>query len=129
MIGLLKKRFAHYVEEGKKVPLDVLAFLSNVDEPSVIADTIALHLSLALPKKQALLEALNVCIRLELLVGMLDEEIELMAMEGKINQRILDQMDNRKRRVYLDEQIKAIQHEIGSSWTPSMRMRVKSLGG
>ena len=106
-------QFEQYVTVSKKVPNEVMTSLSGIDEPGRLADTIAAHMSLDLPQKQELLETVSVKERLEHLLGLMDSEIDLIQVEKRIRGRVKKQMEKSQREYYLNEQMKAIQKELG----------------
>ena len=105
--------FDQYVKLNKKVPPEVLTSLSNIDEPSRLADTMAAHMSLKLDEKQLVLEMFDVQQRLEHLMTLMESESDLLQMEKKIRGRVKRQMEKNQREYYLNEQMKAIQKELG----------------
>ena len=105
--------FEQYVKSNRKLPPELLQTLSGIEEPARLADTIAAHLGVRLADKQRLLEALDVAVRLELLVGLVDGEIDVQQMEKRIRGRVKSQMEKSQREYYLNEQMKAIQKELG----------------
>ncbi|WP_316368005.1 endopeptidase La [Candidatus Thiodiazotropha sp. CDECU1] len=105
--------FDQYVKLNKKVPPEVLTSLSSIDEPSRLADTIAAHMSLKLEEKQHVLEIPNVRERLEHLMGLMEGENDILQMEKRIRGRVKRQMEKNQREYYLNEQMKAIQKELG----------------
>jgi ATP-dependent Lon protease len=105
--------FEQYVNLGKKVPAEVLSALSGIDEPGRLADTIAAHMSLDLAKKQEILEIVSTSERVERLMGLMEGEIELFQVEKRIRGRVKKQMEKSQREYYLNEQMKAIQKELG----------------
>ncbi|WP_237060778.1 endopeptidase La [Microbulbifer sediminum] len=106
-------QFEQYVSVSKKVPNEVITSLSGIDEPGRLADTIAAHMSLELGQKQELLETASVKERLETLLGLMDSEIDLIQVEKRIRGRVKKQMEKSQREYYLNEQMKAIQKELG----------------
>ncbi|MCX2801393.1 endopeptidase La [Microbulbifer thermotolerans] len=106
-------QFEQYVSISKKVPNEVITSLSGIDEPGRLADTIAAHMSLELAQKQELLETASVKERLEQLLGLMDSEIDLIQVEKRIRGRVKKQMEKSQREYYLNEQMKAIQKELG----------------
>lgn len=106
-------QFEQYVNLSKKVPVEVITSLSGIDEPGRLADTIAAHLSLDLAKKQSILETADIRERVENLLTMMDAEVDLFHVEKKIRGRVKKQMEKSQREYYLNEQIKAIQKELG----------------
>lgn len=111
----LLKRFDEYVSMSKKVPPEVMTSLSGIDEPGRMADTIAAHMSLELSQKQDILEMFSVLKRLEHLVSLMDAEADLFQVEKRIRGRVKKQMEKSQREYYLNEQMKAIQRELGDS--------------
>jgi ATP-dependent Lon protease len=105
--------FEKYVNVSKKVPNEVLTSLSGIDEPGRLADTIAAHMSVDLQEKQNILEMSSVKARLEHLMSLMDSEIDLFQVEKKIRGRVKKQMEKSQREYYLNEQMKAIQKELG----------------
>lgn len=106
-------QFEQYVNLSKKVPVEVITSLSGIDEPGRLADTIAAHMSLDLPKKQSILEMADIHERIEHLLDLMDAEVDLFHVEKKIRGRVKKQMEKSQREYYLNEQIKAIQKELG----------------
>lgn len=106
-------QFEQYVNLSKKVPVEVITSLSGIDEPGRLADTIAAHMSLDLPKKQSVLEMADIHERIEHLLDLMDAEVDLFHVEKKIRGRVKKQMEKSQREYYLNEQIKAIQKELG----------------
>jgi len=114
--GLLRStlaQFEKYVNLSKKVPAEVLTSLTGIDDPGRLADTIAAHLSVALAEKQNILEVADVRARLEHLMGLMEAEIDLFQVEKRIRGRVKKQMEKSQREYYLNEQMKAIQKELG----------------
>ncbi|MGE6332855.1 endopeptidase La, partial [Stenotrophomonas sp. NPDC077659] len=109
----LMSLFEQYVKTNRKLPPELLQTLSGIDEPARLADTIAAHISVRLADKQRLLETLAVGERLEMLVGLVDGEIDVQQMEKRIRGRVKSQMEKSQREYYLNEQMKAIQKELG----------------
>ena len=105
--------FDQYVKLNKKVPPEVLTSLSGIEEPGRLADTIAAHMSLKLEEKQQVLEIFSVRERLEHLMSMIDNEIDMLQVEKRIRGRVKQQMEKSQREYYLNEQMKAIQKELG----------------
>ncbi|MEP5765507.1 MAG: endopeptidase La [Halieaceae bacterium] len=106
-------QFEKYVNLSKKVPGEVLTSLSGIDEPGRLADTIAAHMSVDLEQKQTILEIAGVRERLEHLMGLMESEIDLFQVEKRIRGRVKKQMEKSQREYYLNEQMKAIQKELG----------------
>ncbi len=109
----LMSLFEQYVKTNRKLPPELLQTLAGIDEPARLADTIAAHISVRLADKQRLLETLPVGERLEMLVGLVDGEIDVQQMEKRIRGRVKSQMEKSQREYYLNEQMKAIQKELG----------------
>ncbi len=109
----LLSRFEHYVNLSKKVPAEVMTSLSGIDEPGRLADTIAAHMSLELAQKQEVLEIASLNDRLEHLVALMEAEVDLFQVEKRIRGRVKKQMEKSQREYYLNEQMKAIQKELG----------------
>jgi ATP-dependent Lon protease len=105
--------FDQYVKLNKKVPPEILTSLSGIDEPGRLADTIAAHMSLKLEEKQKILEINNCRARLERLMVLIEGEIDIMQIEKRIRGRVKQQMEKSQREYYLNEQMKAIQKELG----------------
>ena len=105
--------FDQYVKLNKKVPPEILTSLSGIDDPSRLADTIAAHMSLKLDEKQEILEIQNPRERIEHIMSKIEGEIELMQIEKRIRGRVKQQMQKSQREYYLNEQMKAIQKELG----------------
>jgi ATP-dependent Lon protease len=105
--------FDQYVKLNKKVPPEVLTSLTSIDDPSRLADTMAAHMSLKLDEKQRVLEMADVRERIEHLMTLMESENELLQMEKRIRGRVKRQMEKNQREYYLNEQMKAIQKELG----------------
>ncbi len=105
--------FEKYVNLNKKVPPEILSSLSGIDEPDRLSDAIAAHLGLKVTDKQKILEITSVKERLEHLVSLVEGEIDLLQVEKRIRGRVKQQMDKSQREYYLNEQMKAIQKELG----------------
>lgn len=105
--------FEQYVKTNRKLPPELMQTLSGIDEPGRLADTIAAHLGVRIGDKQKLLETHGVGSRLELLVGLVDGEIDVQQLEKRIRGRVKSQMEKSQREYYLNEQMKAIQKELG----------------
>ncbi|NQY03916.1 MAG: endopeptidase La [Halieaceae bacterium] len=114
--GILRStvgQFEKYVNLSKKVPAEVLTSLTGIDEPGRLADTIAAHMSVDLEEKQKILEISGIRGRLEHLMGLMEAEIDLFQVEKRIRGRVKKQMEKSQREYYLNEQMKAIQKELG----------------
>ena len=106
-------QFEQYVKLNKKVPPEILSSLSGIDDPSRLADTIAAHMSIKIEEKQSVLEKVNVRERLEFMINLMETEIDLLNVEKRIRGRVKSQMEKSQREYYLNEQMKAIQKELG----------------
>ena len=106
-------QFEQYVKLNKKVPPEILASLTSIDDPGRLADTIAAHLSVKIEQKQEILEIESRRERLEHMIARLEEEIDLLQVEKRIRGRVKRQMEKSQREYYLNEQMKAIQKELG----------------
>lgn len=113
LIRSLMSQFEQYIKLNKKIPPEVLSSLASIDEPGRLADTIAAHLVLKVDDKQELLETTDVGIRLERLMAAIEGEIDLLQVEKRVRGRVKRQMEKSQREYYLNEQIKAIQKELG----------------
>jgi ATP-dependent Lon protease len=109
----LMSLFEQYVKTNRKLPPELLSTLSGIDDPSRFADTVSAHLTTRLSDKQMLLETLNIGERLEMLMGFVDGEIDVQQIEKRIRGRVKSQMEKSQREYYLNEQMKAIQKELG----------------
>ncbi len=105
--------FDQYVKLNKKIPPEILTSLSGIDDPSRLADTIAAHMSLKLDEKQEILEIQDPRKRIEHIMSKIEGEIDLMQIEKRIRGRVKQQMEKSQREYYLNEQMKAIQKELG----------------
>jgi ATP-dependent Lon protease len=105
--------FDQYVKLNNKIPPEVLNSLSGIDDPSRLADTMAAHMTLKVHEKQAILETADVEKRLENLMTLMEGEVDLLEMEKRIRVRVKQQMEKNQREYYLNEQMKAIQKELG----------------
>ncbi|EGZ6884314.1 endopeptidase La [Vibrio cholerae] len=106
-------QFEGFIKLNKKIPPEVLTSLNGIDEAARLADTIAAHMPLKLVDKQKVLELLDVSERLEFLMGQMESEIDLLQVEKRIRTRVKKQMEMSQREYYLNEQMKAIQKELG----------------
>jgi ATP-dependent Lon protease len=106
-------QFEQYVKLNKKVPPEILTSLSGIDEPGRLADTVAAHMSLKLSEKQRILEIQDIKTRLEQILGIIEGEIDVLQIEKRIRGRVKQQMEKSQREYYLNEQMKAIQKELG----------------
>ena len=107
------QQFDQYVKLNKKIPPEILTSLAGIDDAGRLADTIAAHLPLKLEQKQVILEIFNVAKRHEHLLGQLEAELDILQVEKRIRGRVKRQMEKSQREYYLNEQVKAIQKELG----------------
>lgn len=107
------QQFDQYVKLNKKIPPEILTSISAIDDPGRLADTIAAHLPLKLENKQVVLDLSDVKLRLENLFEQLDREVDILNVDKKIRGRVKRQMEKNQRDFYLNEQVKAIQKELG----------------
>ena len=108
-------QFESYIKLNKKIPPEVIVSINQIEENSKLADTVASHLALKIPEKQDLLEIFSVAERLEAVLGFMESEIGVLQVEKKIRNRVKRQMEKTQREYYLNEQLKAIQKELGES--------------
>ncbi|MCB1532435.1 MAG: endopeptidase La [Alphaproteobacteria bacterium] len=106
-------QFEHYVKLNKKIPPEVIVSVNQIEEPSKMADTIASHLALKIDQKQELLEVVSAAERLERIYSFMEGEIGVLQVEKRIRGRVKRQMEKTQREYYLNEQMKAIQKELG----------------
>src|SRR6185369_11480307 len=109
----LLSAFDQYVKLNKKIPPEILTSLAGIDDAGRLADTVAAHLPLKLEQKQVILEIFNVAKRYEHLLGQLEGELDILQVEKRIRGRVKRQMEKSQREYYLNEQVKAIQKELG----------------
>jgi ATP-dependent Lon protease len=107
------QQFDQYVKLNKKIPPEILSSITSIDDPGRLADTIAAHLPLKLESKQAVLDLSSVRDRLENLFSQIDREVDILNVDKKIRGRVKRQMEKNQRDFYLNEQVKAIQKELG----------------
>ncbi|PKM32483.1 MAG: endopeptidase La [Gammaproteobacteria bacterium HGW-Gammaproteobacteria-12] len=129
----LLSQFEQYVQLGKKVPAEVLSSLNSIDEPSRLVDTMAAHMALKIEQKQEILEITSLSARVEHVLALLDAEIDLLQVEKRIRGRVKKQMERSQREYYLNEQMKAIQKELGDideghSELDELRKRIDNAG-
>ena len=105
--------FDQYVKLNKKIAPEVMTSLSGIDDPSRLVDTIAAHMVLKMEEKQAILEINDVKQRIENIIGLIENELDILQVEKKIRGRVKNQMEKSQREYYLNEQMKAIQKELG----------------
>ena len=126
-------QFEQYVKLNKKVPPEVLTSLAGIDQAGRLADTVAAHMSLKLVEKQKVLEIVDVRARLEHVLGQIEGEMEVLQIEKRIRGRVKQQMEKSQREYYLNEQMKAIQKELGEledapNEHSEMEKRIKAAG-
>ena len=125
-------QFDQYVKLNKKIPAEILSSMAGIEEPGRLADTIAAHLPLKLEIKQELLETFDVGDRLEKLLSQLETELDILQVEKRIRGRVKRQMEKSQREYYLNEQVKAIQKELGEGEEGAdldeMDKKIKSAG-
>lgn len=108
-------QFEQYIKLNKKIPSEILGTVSQIEDPSRMADTIASHLVIKIPQKQEILEITDVAKRLEQVFGFMEGEISVLNTEKRIRSRVKRQMEKTQREYYLNEQMKAIQKELGET--------------
>jgi ATP-dependent Lon protease len=113
LVRTVKTNFEQYIKLNKKVPPETLASVVQIEEPAKLADTVAAHLSVKISDRQALLETLVTAARLEGVLSLIESEIGVLQVERKIKSRVKRQMEKTQREYYLNEQLKAIQKELG----------------
>ena len=111
----IQGQFEHYVKMNKKIPPEVLTSLSGIDDPSRLSDTVAAHMTLKIDEKQQLLETFDVQERMEFILSIMEGELDILEVEKRVRGRVKKQMERNQREFYLNEQIKAIQKELGES--------------
>lgn len=125
-------QFDQYVKLNKKIPPEILTSIAGIEEAGRLADTIAAHLPLKLEQKQDILEMFDVKSRIERLLTQLEAEIDILQVEKRIRGRVKRQMEKSQREYYLNEQVKAIQKELGEGeeWADleEMEAKIKSAG-
>ena len=125
--------FDQYVKLNMKIPPEILTSLAGIDDPGRLADTITAHLSLKIEEKQQILEMASVRARLEHILGVMESEIDLLQVEKRIRGRVKRQMEKSQREYYLNEQMKAIQKELGEledapNEAEELSQRIKNAG-
>ncbi|ROV55857.1 endopeptidase La [Neisseria chenwenguii] len=109
----LLSQFEQYAKLNKKIPAEVVSTINGISENSRLVDTIAAHLQLKLAQRQEILETVSIASRMEFLLGQLESELDIMQVEKRIRGRVKRQMEKSQREYYLNEQVKAIQKELG----------------
>ena len=112
-VRTLLSQFEQYVQLGKKVPAEVLSSLNSIEEPGRLVDTMAAHMALKIEQKQEILEIVDLTARVEHVLALLDAEIDLLQVEKRIRGRVKKQMERSQKEYYLNEQMRAIQKELG----------------
>lgn len=113
LVRAILSQFDQYIKLNKKIPAEILSTLASIEDPSRLADMVAAHLALKILEKQKILEELDLRARLERLLGLIESEIDLLQVEKKVRGRVKRQMEKSQREYYLNEQMKAIQKELG----------------
>jgi len=113
LVRTVMGQFEQYIKVSKKVPQEVLSSVSSIDDPARLVDTIAAQMSLTVEDKQSVLECVELKARIELLLGFMDADLDVSQMEKRIRGRVKKQMEKSQREYYLNEQMKAIQKELG----------------
>jgi len=113
LVRSLISQFEQYIKLNKKIPPEVMASISSIEDPNRLVDTIAAHLTIKVEEKQEILETLDIGARLERLMNCIETEIDLLQVEKRVRNRVKRQMEKSQREYYLNEQIKAIQKELG----------------
>ena len=111
----LMAQFDQYSKLNKKIPPEIISSLSSIDDPSRLGDTIAAHMGIKVADKQTVLEMPSLLERLEYLIGLMEAEIDLLEVEKRLRGRVKKQMEKSQREYYLNEQMKAIQNELGET--------------
>jgi ATP-dependent Lon protease len=113
LMRTVKTNFESYIKLNKKVPVETLASVAQIEDPAKLADTVASHLTVKIADRQQLLETLDTVQRLERVLALIDGEVGMLQVERKIRSRVKRQMEKTQREYYLNEQLKAIQRELG----------------
>jgi len=133
LVRSLMSQFEQYVQLSKKVPEEVLSSLAGIDEPGRLVDTIAAQMALKLADRQSILETVDVEARIERILALMGAEIDLFQVEKRIRGRVKKQMEKSQREYYLNEQMKAIQKELGDldevpNETDDLKQRIDTAG-
>jgi ATP-dependent Lon protease len=133
LVRSVVSHFEQYVKLNKKIPSEILTSLSGIESPGRLADTVAAHMALNLAEKQKVLEIIDVRQRLEHVLGLIDGEIDMLRIEKRIRGRVKQQMEKSQREYYLNEQMKAIQKELGEmedapNELAELEQRIKAAG-
>ncbi len=123
-------QFEKYVKLNKKIPPEIISSVSSIDDPGRLADTIAAHMSLKILDKQSVLALVDLTSRMEKLMALMESEIDLLQMEDRIKRNVKKQMEKSQREYYLNEQMKAIQEELGHETNEGedLRKKIESAG-
>src|SRR5262249_6381849 len=113
LIRSVNSTFENYVKLNKKIPPEMIMSVASIDDPARLSDTIVAHLGIKLEDKQGLLEMINPAERLEKVLGYMRSEIEILEVEKRIRTRVKKQMEKTQKEYYLNEQMRAIQKELG----------------
>jgi ATP-dependent Lon protease len=113
MVRAVMSQFEQYIKVSKKVPQEVLSSVTSIDDPARLVDTISAQMSLTVDDKQSILECVELKPRIDLLLGFMDADLDVSQMEKRIRGRVKKQMEKSQREYYLNEQMKAIQKELG----------------
>lgn len=113
LVRAILSQFDQYIKLNKKIPAEILSTLASIEDPSRLADMVAAHLALKIAEKQQILEEVDLKTRLERLLGLIEGEIDLLQVEKRVRGRVKRQMEKSQREYYLNEQMKAIQKELG----------------
>ena len=127
IVRAVLSQFEEYVKLSKKLPPEVLVSVNQITDNTKLADTIASHLSLKINDKQALLEGKSLSERFELLLGFMDAEITMLEVENRIRNRVRKQMEKSQKEYYLNEQMKAIQKELGDEEEDEISIYMKRI--
>ena len=121
----ISESFEKYAKLSKKVPTEMVATISSTEDPSKLADVAASHIHVRLEEKQKMLETLNIAERLDKIYALMMSEIEILEVEGRIKKRVKKQMEKTQKDYYLNEQMRAIQKEMGEE--DSLKNEIKEL--
>ena len=109
----IKESFEHYLKLSKKIHVEMMGTIAAIDDPSKLADVVVTHLNIKLEDKQKIMEIFNITERLEAIYSLMLSEIEILQVEEKIKRRVKKQMEKTQKDYYLNEQMRAIQKEMG----------------
>ncbi|MFI4938078.1 MAG: endopeptidase La [Candidatus Berkiellales bacterium] len=125
LVRTLMGQFEKYVKLNKKIPPEIITSVASIDDPARLADTIAAHMSLKIQEKQNVLELTSLRERLERLMALMESEIDLLQVEQRIRSNVKRQMEKTQREYYLNEQMKAIQEELGHEASDQEDLKTK----